>query len=576
MPFFNFERKVLLMQMMQTRKFYLIALVLFLLAFSGISGKAQAQGPQYIYRVGFTDKAGSPALSNPAAFLSARALSRRARLGIAVADDDRPVSPLYTDTTLQLTGGILHTASRWRNEITILLSDTLGLAALRAKSWVSAVEPVGYYPGGLHLKTTPVPAGQNPTLPPNRFLKTTANAAYYGATWTQTQLVNGQALHDAGYTGSGMLIAVIDEQFRGAENHPGYAALRQSGRLVDTFNFILRSTTGLYSGSSHGNSVLSDIAGYEPNTFVGAAPDASIAMYVSETQGSEQRVELDQMISAMERADSLGADIISASLGYNTFDFPAGSDFSFSQLDGKTTSVARAANLATAKGMLVVVAAGNEGNGPWRMLLTPGDADSALTVGSVASNGTPSGFSGYGPNAAGRVKPDVCGMGQDAAVYNTSGGYFIGSGTSYATPQLAGFAACLWQAVPNKRPGEIREAIVRSAHRYTTPDAQLGYGIPNFAQALQALGVPATKPPISGNLTAFYNPVNNHIFLFGDTGAVELSLYDLSGRKIREDKVRFSGNNVVEWSPEASLVGGMYLLYYQTNSGKGALKIVVP
>ena len=205
----------------------------------GTPQPAQAQGPQYIYRVGFTSKAGSPALSNPAAFLSARSLARRARLGIAVADDDRPVSPLYTDTALQITGGLLHTSSRWRNEITFLVSDTMGLAALRAKTWVTAVEPVGYYSGGLHLKTEPVTTGQNFFAPPSRLQKTTANAAYYGATWTQTQLVNGQALHDAGYTGSGMLIAVIDEPFRGAEAHPGYAALRSSGRLLDTFNFIL-------------------------------------------------------------------------------------------------------------------------------------------------------------------------------------------------------------------------------------------------------------------------------------------------------------------------------------------------
>lgn len=540
--------------------------------------EATAQGPQYIYRIGLANKAGSPPLTNPAALLSPRTLSRRARLGIALDDADRPVSALYADTILQISGGRLHTTSRWRNEITILLPDSSSLPAIRAKSWVVAVENVGYYPGGLHAKTAPNSKWQTESgSPAPTALKSAASAAYYGDAWTQNHLVNGDALHDAGFTGTGMLIAVIDEPFQGADTHPGFAALRAGGRLTDTYNFVLRSPSNIYNGGSHGTSVLSNIAGFQPFTYVGAAPNADVALYVSENPASEQRVELDQMIAAMERADSIGADVVSVSLGYNTFDYPVGSDFLFSQLDGRTTSVAQAANLATAKGMLMVLTAGNEGASSWQKILTPGDADSALTVGSVASNGVSAINSGYGPNAAGRVKPDVSAMGQGAFVYNATGGITSGSGTSYATPQIAGFAACLWQAFPTKKPGEIRNAIVRSAHRFNNPDVQLGYGIPNFARALQVLGVKDAESDISGKVTAFYDPAQRHIRLWGDlSGPVALSLYDLSGRKISGNQVQFSGNGVTEWSPETPLPAGMYILHYQSQKERGALKLLVP
>ncbi len=553
------------------------ALSVALLAGLWHAGDAKAQGPQYVYRIGFADKAGSPPLSNPAALLSPRARSRRARLGIALDDADRPVSKAYTDTVLQISGGRLHTTSRWRNELTLLLPDSSSLPALRAKGWVVAIEDVGYFPGGLHFKTAPgsnVPT-EDPAPAPTA-QKSTASAAYYGSAWTQNHLLNGEALHDAGFTGNGMLIAVIDEQFQGANTHPGFAALRTSGRLTDTYNFILRDPANLYYTSYHGTSVLSNIAGFQPNTYVGAAPNAGIALYVSENPTSEQRVELDQLISAMERADSVGADVLSVSLGYNTFDYPAGSDFSFADLDGRTTSVAQAANLATAKGMLVVVAAGNEGSSSWKKILTPGDADSVLTVGAVAANGVPAIISGYGPNAAGRVKPDVCAMGQGASVYNAAGGITTGSGTSFATPQIAGFAACLWQAFPGKKPGEIRDAIIRSAHRYTSPDVQLGYGIPNFAQALQTLGVQDETADNSGKLSAFYDAADGRFRLEGNlSGIVTLALYDLSGRKISGNQVHFSGNRVAEWTPETPLPAGVYILHYQWPGGAGALKLPV-
>lgn len=554
-------------------------IVLLSIAF-GMPTDARAQGAQFVCRLRFVDKQGSPALANPALFLSPRALARRARFGIAVADDDRPVSPLYIDSALGISGGKLHTLSRWRNEMTVLLADTaVAFPLLRQKPWITAVEAVGFYGAGLHKGKTPDTTFLPASRAPFPLLKTAANAAYYGATWDQTQLVNGQSLHDAGYTGSGMLIAVIDEYFAGANTHPGFATLRAQGRLIDTFDFVRRSPSSLFTGTSHGTNCLSDIAGFEPNTFVGAAPDASIALYTTENPASEQRAELDQMIAGMERADSMGADVISASLGYFDFGFPAASNFDFAELDGKTTSVAQAANTATAKGMLFVVAAGNEGNNlNWgRKIITPGDADSALTIGSVAVNGVSSTFSGYGPNAAGRTKPDVCGMGQAAAVYNASGSWFNGSGTSYATPQIAGFAACLWQAFPTKKPGEIRDAIIRSASLYNAPDIQQGYGVPDFGAAFGTLGIPVNLAGNPGVVSAWYQAADNSLLLSrSDSGGAQVTLLDLAGRVVTSATLRFTGNQRLALPLPHSLAAGIYILRYKTEGAQGAVKLLMP
>jgi subtilisin family serine protease len=539
--------------------------------------EAVAQGPQYVCRIRLADKSGSPALSNPAAFLTTRALARRIRLGIAVTDEDRPVSPQYVDSLVQLSGGKLHTTSRWFNEVTLLLPDSSPLPAIRAKNWVLGTKVIGYYSGGLHLKTAPaLPETQQQATTRPPALKTAGSAAYYGATWMQTNLVKGDALHDAGHLGAGMLIAIADDNFDGLLTHPGFAGLRASGRIVDSFDFVRRTRSGVFAINSHGMQVLSNIVGFQPNSYVGAAPQASVALYSTENQFQDQEAEMDQLVAALERADSIGADLMNLSIGYNLLDYPVPNDYPWAAFDGKTTPVARAVNRATAKGMLVVVCAGNEGNNSWGKLLTPGDADSALTVGSVASNGIPPQTSSFGPNASGRVKPDVCGMGEGAAIYTTSGGSTNGNGTSYSTPQIAGFAACLWGAFPGRKPGEIRDAINRSAHRYNSPDIQMGYGIPNFSTALQALGVTPEKQ-LPESLTAYYNPSGNELVLdVSGWKDIALQLYDLTGRRLAESHQQAGNAPVVRWALPDALATGIYLLHYETTRQQGTLKITIP
>ncbi|MCF8450900.1 MAG: S8 family peptidase [Taibaiella sp.] len=547
--------------------------VIFLITAMLICGKLSAV--QYAYIVRFTDKNNTPfSLSSPLSYLSSRSVDRRTAQSIAVDSTDLPVSSNYIDSVLTLTGGKIHGSSRWLNFCVVLLSDSVDIHLLDGKPYVSSTQFTAYYADSLH-KPAPPHDGVK------QLQKTTAgDAVYYGNTWKQTALVNGATLHDGGYTGNGKLIAVFDAGFIDAESHPGFAAMWAGGRMVDKYNFKLR-TDFIYGYDTHGTKVLSTMAGYIPNTYVGSAPMASYALYVTEDGNSEQPIELINMLFAAERSDSIGADIIISALGYNTFDNPA-DNFDFTtDFDGKTTVGAQAANMATKKGMLFVATAGNEGGGGWNKILTPGDADSALTIGSVSETGVSAPSSGYGPNAAGTVKPDVCGMGQGAALFLGSSGYVNQSGTSYATPQIAGWAACLWQAYPAATPHYLRQAIIKCASMYTSPGAQKGYGIPDFSCSRSMLLNVSDAPQVfspSRWVSAAPNPFADDLSLIVspyDEQMVSFSITDMTGKIVLIRTAQFSrGYNSPFTISLAGLPAGVYILKATSATDQQVLKLV--
>ncbi len=526
---------------------------------------------QYAYVVRFADKTGTPySITSPGSFLSPRAISRRTSQGIAVDVTDLPVNPAYVDSVRMLTGGKMHGTSRWLNLCIVLLSDSVDIHVLDGKPFVAGTRFVGYYADSLHR-----PVRQEA----NVAQKSTGSSVYYGNTWQQTALVHGDLLHDAGYTGNGKLIAVIDEGFTDVESHPGFASMLSGGRLVDKYNFTLH-TDFIYGYGWHGTRSLSTMAGYVPNTYVGTAPMASYALYISEDGNSEQIIELYNMLMATERADSIGADVVTSSLGYNTFDNPSDNFVFATDFDGKTTVAAQAANMATQKGMLFVASAGNEGGGAWNMVLTPGDADSALTIGSVDYTGTMAPNSGYGPNAAGRVKPDVCGMGQAAAVF-IGLGYGGTSGTSFSTPQIAGWAACLWQSLPTARPHDIRDVIIKCADSYAAPGPQRGYGIPDVNCAhRRLLSITDTLqpfvPPMWVDVVA--NPTADilTVIIAADTEQnIDFSIYDLAGRKVLSSNGFFSrGYNSPFTIDVTKLATGAYVLKAVSPTKQQVVKVV--
>ena len=532
-------------------------LLLVLAFFAG----GEAKAIQYAYRVNFTDKNNTPySLSSPSAYLSPRALARRSHQGIAIDSTDIPVSAAYLDSVLTLTGGTMHVTSRWFNFCVILVADSVSMQVLDGKPYIQSRKLVGYYAGMLHRPAASGTATGNPAQ------KTTAgDAAYYGQTWEQTNIVKGNYVHDNGFTGTDKLIAVVDAGYIAADTHPGFSSMWADGRMVDKRNFTL-ATDFIYGYDDHGTKVLATMAGYVPGTYVGSAPKASYALYVTEDGNSEQPIELINLACATERADSIGADIVTTSLGYNTFNNPADDLVFATDLDGKTTVCARAANMATSKGMLFVASAGNEGGNSWNRILTPGDADSALTIGSVDGSGNNAPNSGYGPNAAGQIKPDVCALGQTAAVFNTVGGYSSEGGTSFSTPQVAGWAACLWQGHTNATPYNIRQAIIKCASSYNTPGTHIGYGIPNFRCTSEVLTVNNVPQPFSPSnwVIAAPNPFNSDlkISVSQDTDQyVDMSIIDITGKtELTLHQYFYKGNSAPVSISLSALPAGIYIL----------------
>jgi subtilisin family serine protease len=533
---------------------------------------SKATAAQYAFQVAFTDKSNTSfSLSAPLSYLSPRAIARRAAQGIAIDSTDLPVSAAYIDSVLTLTGGTIHSVSRWLNVCVVLLSDSTQIHALDGKPFIKQKKLVAFYSGILHLSATASPKQSNNAQKP-----TSLDAAYYGNTWMQTAMVNGHTLHSNAHSGAGKLIAVIDAGFIGTDTHPGFDSMHNGGRLVDWHNFTLASSA-VYGFDMHGTKVLSTMAGLVPGTYVGSAPYASYAIYVTEDNNSEQPIELYNMLGATERADSIGADVINTSLGYNTFDNAADNFVFATDFDGKTTVAAQAANMATQKGMLFVASAGNEGGNSWNMILTPGDADSALTIGSVDGTGVNAPNSGYGPNAAGQVKPDVCALGQPANIF-TVPGYGAESGTSFATPQIAGWAACLWQVRPSASPYALRQAIIKCASKYTTPGAQIGYGIPDFACTQLMLGVENIPSPyVDKWVMVTPNPFSNQLAIsvsLPEAQFVDLSLMDVAGRVVFHTRQQFSqGNNIPYSVSLPGLPAGIYLLKAISASQQQVLRV---
>jgi hypothetical protein len=535
---------------------------------------AYAAPAQYAFRISFTDKKGAPPLSAANSWLSTRSILRRTNYNIPVDSIDRPVSPLYVDTVLNVTQGVLHNTSRWLNQCVVLLTDSSKVLLLAGKGYIKHIDYVGFFLNGLHARqlqtSDPKFAGEK-FVTNNTTAKLTGSAAYYGSSYTQTALVAGDYLHDQGYRGAGKLIAILDQGFDGTDTHSGFDSLRQQGRLLETYNFV-NNNSFVYSFDVHGTNCLSTMAGLKPTSYVGTAPKAMYALYVTEdTHFLDAIYELDNLVAGMERADSIGADVISSSLGYNTFVSPYITSFSKAELDGHTTIVSRAANIAVSRGMVYVNSAGNEGNNSWNYLLSPSDADSGFTIGSVTATKAPSGFSSPGPNASGRIKPDVCLQGEQTAVFGTNNTIGNSNGTSFSAPQAAGYAACLLQAFPSATPYDIRQAINKSADHYTAPTPKLGYGIPNFKVAYETLL--AQFPVITSGITVQPNPFNQAVLIRLPTGAntVGVVLRDSSGRTISITAQR-TATNITVTVPSA-LPKGTYFLSVEVDGQRSTTKL---
>lgn len=493
-----------------------ISVVLLLPAFFvSVFASAQGVAPDK-YWIRFSDKSASPfSIDAPEAFLSERAIERRKRQQIPITEEDLPVDPDYIQSVLDLGDITLIHRSKWFNAITVFLTDSTLLEAIQALPFVTETRSIRRFYGAEPLKPRKIST------------RTTFDSSLYGPSYRQIEMLNGHQLHALGHRGEGMHIAVMDAGYRHLNELPVFDRARRDGRMHEANDLINWWTNVVSDYHNHGTYVLSTMAGVLEDSLVGTAPDAHYWLFRTENGDSELIIEEHNWVAAAEQADSIGVDLINTSLGYSTFDFPE-MDHTYDDLDGETTFISRASQIAASKGILLCTSAGNKGNSAWRYITAPADAKDILTVGAVDATGQHASFSSFGPAADGRIKPDVMAMGRDAVFADTDSTIRIGNGTSFSSPILCGLAACLWQAHPDRTAEEIRTAITESAHLFTNPNDSMGYGIPDFWQAhlrLRGDGFAAE----AADATVYPNPATNTLFVEWNipSSALETPVYRL-------------------------------------------------
>ncbi|MCI0522084.1 MAG: S8 family serine peptidase [Bacteroidales bacterium] len=513
----------------------------------------------YFYRICFTDK-GNVTVSDfsPEELLSPDAIERRERCGIApLTTGDLPVNKEYINA-IKETGLAFHCSSKWLNTALFSSPSEISLAEIEALSFVREVVPV-----------------KHPSEPSKRRIEKygTLSPGNYLSAFNPLIPLNGVPLHQSGFTGKNLTIAVLDAGFINADRVESLTSLMQRGGVIATWDFVTGNSF-VYDYHGHGTAVLTILAGDLPDIISGSAPGADYMLFRTEDDESEFPVEQDYWAAAAEYADSAGADIISSSLGYYMFDDPS-MDFSFSDMDGNRAFVTRAADAAASKGMLVVASAGNERNKEWVRILAPSDGDSVMCIGALKQDLTISDFSSSGFSADGQVKPDVVAPGVSLPLQYEPGKWQTGSGTSFSCPVISGLCASLMQAVPGATAAEVATAVRESSDRYNNPDSLYGYGIPDFIAALKSLEeIHTYKPDVS--ITAGPNPFFDEINLWFRETPEYLSVTVTNGSGgtvIRREFPLFSARSYRITGFEG-MAEGLFIVKVSTDKGENVFKML--
>ena len=467
----------------------LILLTLLLLSLTTNAAKTKFPDSKfYIYRYVLHDKAATTySLDAPLRFLSRKSLERRQRQGISVDSTDLPVCQVYIKQFESRGAKVLGT-SRWQNTVLVQSADSAFLNSLGTMGIVKEAVCVFATPDSLDM---PDDVRWNVHEDFNRWDSVKNDP--YGMARNQIEMLGGTQLHEAGFTGHSITIAVVDGGFQNYDRIPAFKKTHIKG----TRNFVPASIDGMLPDDvrepfhfiDHGTKVLSALAANAPEVHIGTAPDADYWLLRSEVNHLEQPIEEDLWAMAVETADSLGADVINSSLGYYAFDEGRGS-YRLQDLNGQTAFISRSASMLADKGIVLCNSAGNSGMGQWKKIGVPADANNIITVGAIDRAKRLATFSSIGPSQDGRVKPDVMAQGAPAALISGRGTLVHDMGTSFSTPIVCGLVACLWQALPNKSAKEIIQLVRESANQYQEPTNIFGYGIPDFWKAYTS----QTKP----------------------------------------------------------------------------------
>ncbi|MGB0431663.1 MAG: S8 family serine peptidase [Bacteroidia bacterium] len=419
-----------------------LSLFFLLISFSGLANK---------YYVFFTDKQGQTL--NPHTYFHENTIIRRNKCDVPlVQKTDLPVKAEYVNALRPYCDSIT-TVSRWFN-MACVYANSSNLTAINSLPFVKYIQHVN----DLRVEISALAYDSKAKL---------ANHLEY-----QTERMEGSLFAKAGIEGDGVRIAVLDAGFTGANTHKSLSHLK----IVNTYDFVAKRESP-YRGSTHGTSVLSVIGGIYNEKPMGLAPKAQFLLARTERHFFEQAAEEEYWLAAAEWADKNGADIINSSLGYTN------NRYFLEDMDGSSL-VSKAANMAFAKGIIVVTSAGNDGDNSWRYIGAPADADSVLAIGALnPKTDVKTGFSSYGPNAKGNLKPNLCASGITFCC-NSGNNYEQFQGTSFSSPLVAGFVACYLQKFPNKNQKQVFEELQKAGHLYPYFDYAHGYGVPLASKAL--------------------------------------------------------------------------------------------
>lgn len=559
-----------------------LALIAFLLLITNL----YAQERKY-YFVPFKDKNGTPyQITQPLAFLGAKAVAKRQKWNIPILEEDLPVAPAYVQQ-IKNTGATVQYTTKWLNGAIVLCSET-ELNQIKQFAFVETEKIKLIKP-----KTTTESERQktNKRIHQLKSLqentKLTFESKDYGYSFTQIQQIGVDVMHRKGYLGDGIVIAVFDSGFLDADRQAYFRHLFENGQILGTYDFVMNEPS-VFEDDSHGRMVLSCIAAWQKGELIGTAPKAQFYLFRTEDASSEYQIEEYNWLIAAEKADSLGVDIISSSLGYNKFDDTATS-YKLEDMNGRTAISTIAAEKASQKGIVVVTSAGNEGANAWRKITAPADAPSVISVGAVTSRGNVAFFSSQGYTADGRVKPDVMALGNNIVVGSANGSSTTSNGTSFSCPLVAGLVAGFWQANPQLSPKQVIEYIRRSGNQYSQPDSLYGYGIASFTRA-DYLAKKETTP--DGIMTA-QNPddiriyPNPYLKNLNDTipriawGAsyrnkeIEIQLFSTKGKKLWKGLVKVTEIET-PLNEFTKLSAGEYILTISPNYSKQpSWKIIV-
>lgn len=524
-----------------------------------------AQEDAWVY---FSDKENvASSIANPISILTQKAIDRKSKHDITIDSRDVPVNESYITLLKSVSGITVKAKSKWFNAVHVRGTEA-NIRNLLTNPSLTFIDYIDFADKSLNAK---------------RAIKTKAKASNdkfnlenslvnfnYGNTQNQVEMIHADELHLDDYTGEGVTIAVLDASFTNVNTMGAFQRIRDAGDLLGGYDFVDR-TTDVYAfdptpeSISHGTQVLSCMAGFILDTYVGTAPDASYYLFRTEDNNDENPVEESYWVEAAEHADSLGVDIINTSLGYKDYspNYPSYS-YTSADMNGSTAFITKGANIAFEKGLVMVTSAGNSDDSG---VGAPADSQYVLSVGAVDASGNYANFSSVGSAIQPSQKPDVVARGRTPYLIDLNNAIVQNNGTSFSGPIMAGGVACLMQALPNKTNAEIMQLVRESGSQFSTPDYQLGFGIPNLYQALES-GLSSND---SNKFKIYPNPTSGKLVVELPLNLKEgvLKLYNVLGKLVFVTTIKRSFPVYI-----AHLQSGMYIGRLEAGNEKQSFKLI--